>query len=77
MENKKKWKTAKKLGLCYRCLGKGHLDEECRWSKECAIDGCKENQHQILHQKKSLPDFMERNPDPRDASNVNGNESSK
>jgi len=25
MQNKKKWETAKKLGLCYRCLGKGHL----------------------------------------------------
>ena len=76
MENKKKWETAKKLGLCYRCLGKGHLGEECRWSKECGIDGCKEHHHQILHQKKSLPDFMEGNPDPHDASNVNGNESS-
>ena len=76
MENKKKWDTAKRLGLCYRCLGKGHLGEECRWSKECGIDGCKEHHHQILHQKKSLPDFMEENPDPRDASNVNGNESS-
>ena len=30
----------------------------------------------ILHQKKSLPDSMEGNPDPRDASNVYGNESS-
>ena len=31
METKKKWETAKKLGLCYRCLGKGHLGEECLW----------------------------------------------
>ena len=73
MENKKKWETAKKLGLCYRCLGKGHLGEECRWSKECGIDGCKEHHHQTLHPKKSLPDFTEGNTD---ASNVNGNESS-
>ena len=73
MENKKKWETAKKLGLCYRCLGKGHLGEECRWSKECGIDGCKECHHQILHPNKNLPDFTEGNPD---ASNVNGNESS-
>ena len=75
MEYKKKWETVTKLGLCYCCLGKGHLGEECRWSKECGIDGCKEHHHQILHQK-SLPDFMEGNPDPRDASNVDGNESS-
>lgn len=73
MENKKKWETAKKFGLYYRCLGKGHQGEECRWSKECDIDGCKEHHHQILHPKKNLPDFTERNPD---ASSVNGNESS-
>jgi len=73
MENKKRWETTKKLGLCYRCLGKGHLGEECRWSKECGIDGCKEHHHQILHPKKNLPDFTEGNPDP---SNVNGNKSS-
>ena len=26
-EHRKKWETAKKLGLCYRCLGKGHLGD--------------------------------------------------
>lgn len=35
MEHKKKWDKAKKLGLCYRCLGKGHLGESCVWSREC------------------------------------------
>ena len=65
----KKWETAKKLGLCYCCF------------EECRVDGCKENHHQILHQKKSLPDSkgrgsVEGNPDPSDSSNVCGNESS-
>ena len=26
-EHRKKWETAKKLGQCYRCLGKGHLGD--------------------------------------------------
>jgi len=38
-ENNKKREAAKKLGLCYRCLGKGHLSEECHWIRECVIDG--------------------------------------
>ena len=36
-----KWE---KLGLCYPCLGKGHLSEACHWSKERGIDGFKEHQ---------------------------------
>ena len=43
----------KKLGLCYHCLGKGHLSEACHWRRECGIDGCKEHHHRILHQEKS------------------------
>lgn len=73
MENKKKWETAKKLGLCYRCLGKGHLSEACHWSRECGIDGCKEHHHRILHQEKSPTDGME---GKSDTSDVDGNKSS-
>ena len=29
MEHRKKWETAKKLGLCYHCLGRGHLGDSC------------------------------------------------
>ena len=59
MENKKKWETAKKLSLCYRCLGKGHLSGACHWSGECGIDWCKEHHHRILHQEESPTDGME------------------
>ncbi|XP_022794997.1 uncharacterized protein LOC111333608 [Stylophora pistillata] len=75
MENEKKWETAKKLGLCYRCSGKGHLGEGCRWSEECGVDGCKEHQHQILHRSKSLPGPMEGNIDSYNTSNAYWNES--
>ena len=27
--NRKKWEMAKKLGLCYHCLRKGHLSDSC------------------------------------------------
>ena len=29
MEHRKKWEMAKKLGLCYHCLRKGHLSDSC------------------------------------------------
>ena len=41
---RKKWETAKKLGRCYRCLGKGHLGDSFTWNRECGIDGCKGHQ---------------------------------
>ena len=54
----KKWDKATKLGLCYHCLGKGHLGESCVWSRECGIDGCKDHHHRILHEEKVTPGFM-------------------
>ena len=40
---------AKKLGLCYNRLGKGHLGDSCTWSRECGIDGCKDRHLRLLH----------------------------
>ena len=74
MENKKKWETARKLGLRYRCLGKGHLSEACHCSRECGIDGCKEHHHRILHQEKSPTDGMK---GKSDTPYVDGNKSSR
>ena len=48
-----KWRLAKKLGLCYRCLGDDHLGNACKRSKSCNIGGCKENHHYLLHREKS------------------------
>ena len=59
MEHRKKWEMAKKLELCYRCLGKGHLGDSCTWSRECGIDGCKDRHHWILHEEKVAPGSME------------------
>ena len=59
MEHRKKWETAKKLGLCYRCLGKGHLGDSCTWSRECGINGYKDRHHRLLHEEKVVPGSME------------------
>ena len=56
---RKKWETAKKLGLCYRCLGKGHLGDSCTWNRECGIDGCKDRHHRLLHEEKVTSGYME------------------
>ena len=59
MEHRKKWETAKKLGLCYRCLEKKHLGDSCTWSRESGIDGCKDRHHRLLHEEKVAPGSME------------------
>ena len=59
MEHRKKWETAKKLGLCYRCLEKKHLGDSCTWSRESGTDGCKDRHHRLLHEEKVAPGSME------------------
>ena len=59
MEHRKKWETAKKLGLCYRCLGKRRLSDPCTLNRECGIDGYKNRHHQLLHEEKVAPGSME------------------
>ena len=59
MEHRKKWETAKKLGLCYPCMEKGHLGDSCTWNRECRIDGCKDRHHRLLHEEKVAPGSME------------------
>ena len=58
MEHRKKWETAKNLGLCYRCFRQGHLGDSCTWSRECGIDGCKVRHHRLLHEEKVVPGSM-------------------
>ena len=45
----RRWETAKRLGLCYRCLGRDHLGNACTNYRECNIDGCKDTHHRLLH----------------------------
>ena len=39
----------KKLRLCFRCLGEGHLGQYCTRTRVCGLNGCKELHHRLLH----------------------------
>ncbi|XP_067040969.1 uncharacterized protein [Acropora muricata] len=49
-----RWETAKQLKLCYRCLNPGHHGILCRRSRVCAVNGCRENHHRLLHRVQSV-----------------------
>ena len=59
IEHRKKWEMATKFGLCYRCLGKGHLGDSRTSSRERGIDGCKDRHYWLLHEEKVTPGSME------------------
>eukprot|EP00117_Sycon_ciliatum_P043340 scpid21658/ scgid31394/ len=57
----RRWETAKKKGLCYRCLGTGHRGTSCTRNRKCGVSGCSQTHHQLLHdrqpqQKRNLPE---------------------
>ena len=45
----KRWENAKKLRLCFRCLGEGHLGQYCTRTRVCGLGCCKELHHRLLH----------------------------
>ena len=49
----RRWETAKRLGLCYRCLRNDHLGNSCPSYRECKIDGCKDTHHRLLHAERA------------------------
>ena len=51
----RRWETAKRLGLCYRCLSNDHLGSSCPNYRECKIDGCKDTHHRLLHVERATP----------------------
>ena len=46
-----RWNIAKRLQLCFRCLGEGHYGKLCPSSRMCGKNGCQENHHRLLHQR--------------------------
>ena len=51
MENSvtKRWDIAKRLNLCFRCLGDGHREKSCPRNLPCGKNGCKKLHHVLLH----------------------------
>ena len=44
-----RWKFAKLLRLCYRCLAEGHLGNVCPKSRQCGLNCCQKLHHRLLH----------------------------
>lgn len=50
LEIPKRWDCAKRLKLCFRCLGEGHVGQYCYRTRVCGLNGCQEVHHRLLHQ---------------------------
>ncbi len=44
-----RWRVAKKLGLCYRCLEKSHFVRDCLQSRTCGVNHCRLTHNRLLH----------------------------
>uniref|UniRef100_A0A5S6Q5Y0 CCHC-type domain-containing protein n=1 Tax=Trichuris muris TaxID=70415 RepID=A0A5S6Q5Y0_TRIMR len=44
-----RWKTARKVGLCFVCLEKGHSSRRCPLRKPCGKERCGQFHHPLLH----------------------------
>ena len=44
-----RWDAAKRLKLCFRCLGDGHIGKSWPRSLPCGENGCKKLHHVLLH----------------------------
>ncbi|KRY47805.1 hypothetical protein T03_15691 [Trichinella britovi] len=40
---------ARSKGVCFKCLEAGHLAKNCRENRTCAVDGCEQTHHELLH----------------------------
>ena len=45
-----RWDLVKIHRLCVRCLNYGHIGRNCRNSGVCAVEGCRNTHHRLLHQ---------------------------
>lgn len=61
----RRWETAKRLGLCYRCLRNDHLGSLCPNYRECKIDGCKDTQRVTLRRETEYRSANGTNPTPQ------------
>ena len=44
-----RWDTAKKIKLCYHCLGNDHSGQMCIISRPYTVNNCKSNHNRLLH----------------------------
>ena len=58
----KRWDTAKRFQLCYRCLGHDHFGKQCRRSRVCNLSGCKKVHHRLLHRDRNYDRLISDEP---------------
>ena len=49
-----RWAVAKRLQLCFRCLGEDHQGKSCQRSRICGLDGCTDMHHCLLHKQNAV-----------------------
>ena len=49
-----RWAVAKRLQLCFRCLGEDHQGKSCQNGRICGLDGCTDMHHCLLHKKNTV-----------------------
>ena len=57
-----RWNTAKRLKLCFRCLGGDHRGQTCVRTRVCGINNCKDNHNRLLHVSKEQTQADQRQP---------------
>ena len=57
-----RWNTAKRLKLCFRCLGGDHRGQTCVRTRVCGINNCKDNHIRLLHVSKEQTQADQRQP---------------
>ena len=71
LSNDDKWRTAKQLALCFRCLEDNHRGKSCPRSKQCNINGCRGTHHNLLHYDRMPPVPVHSHPRPEAEPYVN------
>ena len=49
MEVLKRWESAKKFKLWFRCFCQGQQGQSCFQTRVCGLEGCQEVHHRLLH----------------------------
>ena len=57
-----RWNTAKRLKVCFRCLGGAHRGQTCVKTRVCGISNCKDNHNRLLHVSKEQTQADQRQP---------------
>ena len=57
-----RWNTAKRLKVCFRCLGGAHRGQSCVKTRVCGISNYKDNHNRLLHVSKGQTQADQRQP---------------